>query len=126
MKPLTRELSIKSFAAAAEGSGSSGVIDNDYGRGLKLVIDITAITGTTPTLTVTVRGHDVLSSKTYTLLASAALNTTGTTVLTVFPGATAAANSVASDQLPNTWDVSWTIGGTGVSLTATIGGSILA
>lgn len=92
---------------------------NPSGRGVKVVVDITAISGTTPTLTVTIQGKDPVSGKYFTLLASAALNATGTTVLTVYPGLTASANAVASDVLPRDWRIIWTAGGTPV-ITATI------
>ena len=76
---------------------------NFNGRGLKCTYDITAITGTNTTLTI--QGKDVASGKYFTLLASAALTTTGTTVLTVYPGLTASANAVANDVVPRTWRV---------------------
>jgi hypothetical protein len=94
---------------------------NPAARGLMLAIDITAITGTTPTLTVTIQGKDPASGKYYTLLASAALNATGTTILTIYPGLVAAANTVAVNIMPKTWRVIYTIGGTTPSVTATIG-----
>jgi hypothetical protein len=99
---------------------------NPAGSGIKLVIDITAISGSSPTLTVTLQGKDTTSGKYYTILASAALNATGTTVLTVFPGATASANVAANDILPRTWRVSAVVGGSGPSVTATIGASVVS
>lgn len=111
---------------SAASAGVNGADQNNIsGKGLKLVIDITAITGTGPTLTVTLQGKDVASGKYYTILASAALAATGTTVLTVHPGLTAAANVVANDILPKTWRVISAIGGTTPAVTATIGASIV-
>lgn len=110
---------------AASASGNSADQNNVSARGIKLVIDITAISGTTPTLTVTLQGKDKASGKYYTLLASAALNAVGTTVLEVFPGATAVANLAANSQLPKTWRVSYAIGGTTPSVTATVGASLI-
>lgn len=94
------------FASAArtatptpfDGSASAGV------RGLHLVIDATAVTAT-PSVVFTVQGADPVSGKFYTILASAAITATGTTVLRVYPGLTAAANTVASDVLPPRWRV---------------------
>lgn len=63
------------------------------------VIDVTAATST-PSTVFTVLGVDRVSGKTYTILASAAIVGTGTTVLRVGPGLTAAANLVANDILP--------------------------
>lgn len=79
-------------------------------RGMHVVIDITSISG--GNLTFTVEGKDPASGKYYTLLASTALAGTGTTVLRIFPGATAAANVTANDLVPGTIRVRWTIGTT--------------
>lgn len=64
-----------------------------------VVIDVTAVTAT-PSVTFTVSGVDRVSGKIYTLLASAAITATGTTVLRIGPALTAAANTVANDVLP--------------------------
>lgn len=63
------------------------------------VIDVTAATST-PSTVFTVSGVDRLSGKVYTVLASAAIVGTGTTVLRVGPSLTAATNLVANDVLP--------------------------
>lgn len=106
---------------AAAASVNSGDLDNLAGSAVAFVIDITAITGTTPTATFTVEGKDPISGKYYTILASAALSATGTTVLRVFPGATAAANLSANDFVPKVFRVSCTIAGTTPAVTATVG-----
>ncbi|HKY44905.1 MAG TPA: hypothetical protein VJM50_17565 [Pyrinomonadaceae bacterium] len=103
------------------GGGVSADIDNPTGKAAHVVIDITSITGTTPTATFTVQGKDPVSGKYYTLLASAALNANGTTVLKIGPGLTAAANLVANDVVPRTIRVSWSTTGTITDLDATVG-----
>lgn len=110
-------------AAAASANGQD--MENLYARGGHIVVDLTAVTGTTPTCVVTVEGKDELSGKYYTILASASLTATGTTVLKVFPGATAAANAAANDVLPKIWRVKTTIGGTTPVFTGTIGCSLV-
>jgi hypothetical protein len=65
----------------------------------QVVIDCTAAAAT-PSVVFTVSGVDRVSGKVYTLLASAAVTATGTTVLRIGPGLTAAANLVANDVLP--------------------------
>lgn len=111
---------------SAASAGVNGADQNNMGaRGIKLVVDITAITGTSPTLTVTLQGKDTASGKYYTILASAALSAVATTVLEVFPGAAVSANVSANSQLPRTWRVITTIGGTGPSVTATVGASVI-
>lgn len=79
--------------------------ENMDNRGLKLVIDVTAI-GTAPSLTVTIQGKDHVSGKYYDILASVALTVAGTTVLTVYPDSTAAANVTKNDVIPRLWRVS--------------------
>lgn len=111
--------------AAASASGQIVAQDNPFWRGVQIGVDITAITGTSPTLTVIVEGLDDASGKYYTLLSSAALTATGTTLLTVYPGVTAAANGAASQALPKTWRIRYTIGGTGPAVTATVGASLI-
>jgi len=76
---------------------------NAYGRGIKVFINISSITA--GSAVVTIQGKDP-SGNYYTVLASASLTATGETVLTVYPGTTAAANSVANDVLPRQWRVS--------------------
>jgi hypothetical protein len=81
--------------------------NSEYVRGVagaQVIIDVTAITAT-PSVTPSIVGFDPVSGKEYTILAGAAITGTGTTVLTVFPGATAAANSAANNYLPDQWRV---------------------
>ena len=109
-------------------AASAGVNGADQGagtaKGILVQIAISAITGTSPTLTVTLQGK-APSGDYHTVLASAALNATGLTVLKVYPGLTAAANTVASDILPSSWRVISTIGGTTPAVTATVHASLI-
>jgi hypothetical protein len=107
--------------SAASAGVTSGDQQNPTFRGIKVVVNITAISGTTPTLTVTLQGKDLASGTYYTLLASAALNATGQTVLTVYPGLTASANVTANDIVPRTFHIVAAIGGTTPSVTYTVG-----
>lgn len=106
-------------SAASAGVNSSDQ-DGNRGRGVMVFVRISAITGTSPTLTVTLQGKDEASGQYYTILASAALTATGLTVLKVYPGLTAAANTVANDILPSTYRVISAIGGTSPAVTATV------
>ncbi len=65
-------------------------------HGLHLVIDVTAVTAT-PSVVPTVDFYDELSGKWCNLLTGSAITATGTTVLKIYPGITAAANAAASD-----------------------------
>ncbi len=91
-------------------------------RGIHLVIDCTAVTST-PSVVFTILGVDRVSGKTYTILASAAITGTGTTVLRVGPGLTAATNLVANDVLPPVIRISATHGDSD-SATYTVGASL--
>src|SRR5512139_2815028 len=99
------------LAAQGAGTTTSSRFSNLHGKGVKVVVDITTAGGT-PTLTVTIRGYDNASGKTFTLLASAALATVATTVLTVYPGAAVTANVSANDHLTAQWDITAVIAGT--------------
>ena len=96
---------------------------NVGGRGLHLVINVTAVSAT-PSVVFTIEGKDELSDAYYTLLTSAAITGTGTTTLKVYPGLTAAANTVASDILPRTWRVSATHADSD-SITYSVGASVI-
>jgi hypothetical protein len=96
---------------------------NAYGKGIQLIIDVTAISAT-PSVTFAIQGKCPVSGKYYTLLTSAAITGTGTTVLRVYPGLTVAANLVASDSLPSTWRVVATHGDAD-SITYSVGAHLL-
>jgi hypothetical protein len=112
------------LAAQGLGTVNGANMSNTDGWGVTVVVDITAISGTTPTLTVVIEGLDEASGKWYTLLSSAALNAVATTVLRVFPAGTAAANSIANLPLPMQWRVHATVAGTTPAVTATVGATV--
>lgn len=106
---------------------TSAVQNNAYSRGVRVVIDITALPVAGASLVVTIEGYDPVSGKYTTLLESAALTAIATSTLILFPAATAAANLVANATLPATWRVKVVNGGTGGSTaTLTIAASTLA
>lgn len=105
---------------AAATSSASPDLENLSGTAAHVVIDITAITGTTPSMTVTVEGKDPISGKYYPILVSAALAAVATTVLRIFPAATAAANLAVNDFIPAMFRVSVAIAGVTPAVTAKI------
>ena len=113
------------LTAQSVGTLASADQLNSNGVACKVVVNISAISGTVPTLTVIIQGKDTVSGLYYPLLTSAALAVGGLTVLEVYPGALSVANLLASVSLPRTWRVSATVGGTGPSVTATIAGQII-
>jgi len=103
---------------------TSSIIENDEGaEGLVVVIDCTAVADT-PSVTFTIQGYDTTSSKAYTILASAAITGTGTTVLRVHPALTAATNTIAKDLLPRYWRVSVAVADAD-SMTYSVGASMV-
>lgn len=112
------------FASAARTATPTPFDGVNYnGKGLHLVIDCTAIAAS-PSVVFTLQGLDAISGKFYTILASAAIVGTGTTVLRVYPGLTVAANLVASDILPRNYRVIATHGDAD-SITYTVGASLI-
>jgi hypothetical protein len=107
--------------ATVAGTYNTTRFQTGKARGVRVVIDITAITGT---LTVTIQGYDVASGKAFTLLASTALAGTGTTVLKVHPDLTAASNLTVNDHIGPNFDIKL-VSATG-PFTATIGVQLLA
>ena len=96
---------------------------NPSGDGIIVTIDCTAIVST-PSVVFTIQGKDPASAKYYTILASAASVGTGTTVLRVYPGLTAAANTIATDMLPRDFRIIATHGNAN-SITYTVGACIV-
>lgn len=88
-------------------------------RGIKVVLDATAVVGV-GSFTLTIQGKDAASGKYFTLLAGAAVSTVSTNVYTVYPGLPATANVSANDVLPKTFRVIATYN-SGTSLTFTVG-----
>ncbi len=117
--------SLVTLTAAGAGTTNSADQTNPGARGVVVVADITAATGTIA-VTVSIQGKDAASGKYYTLLTSASLTGTGTTVLTVYPGLTPAANVTVSNVLPSTWRVV-VVSGPGVTpaVTMTVGACLI-
>lgn len=99
---------------------------NYTGRGVIVTLNVTAISGTTPSITLTIQGVDAAGNA-YTLLAGAAVTATTATPLTytVYPGAPATANVSANSPLPHTWNVKAAIAGTTPSVTCTVCASVI-
>lgn len=87
------------FESAARTATTSATIGCESGAGL-FFINVTA-TAATPSVVFTIAGISPNGSTAYTILASAAITTTGLTVLRVSPHLTAAANTIAKDMLPS-------------------------
>ena len=91
-------------SAAYTASQNSADLENPYARGAVIVIDATA-SAATPSVVFTVKGKSALGNDYYTILTSAAITGTGTTILRIYPGLTAAANVAVNDVLPRAWRI---------------------
>lgn len=110
-------------SAARTATNNSGSLSNFAARGVQVIVDVTAATST-PSTVFTIEGFDVVSSKWYVLLTSAAIVGVSTTLLTVYPGVTVAANVAVSQVIPRTWRVVATHGNAN-SQTYSVGAVIL-
>lgn len=108
-----------SSARTASGVGAAN-LEGDFARGAIFQVDVTAASGTSPTLVVkvqyTIDGSNWLDLDT-TNAQTASLTTTGRVTLKVYPGLTAAANAASNNALPPVHRLAWTIGGTTPSFT---------
>ena len=115
------------ITATAQGAGTqtSGDLFNPWGQGIRVVVDITAKTGTID-VTCNIYAKDRASGKYILRLASASLTATGTTEYIVHPDLTAAANSIAKNFLGEVWKVELVHGaGSTPATTATVGACLL-
>lgn len=92
-------------------NGIAGII------GALFFINISAISGTLPTLTLTLQVLDPASGNWINLVTESALNSTGETVYTIYPNASGAIYQV----LPAQYRWHYAIGGTTPSITFSIG-----
>lgn len=113
------------LAAAGAGTTNSADQTNYNGRGVIVIADVT-VAGGTIAVTVSVQGKDAASGKYYTILTSASLVTTGTTALTVYPGAPVTGSVSSASPLPRVWRVQ-VVSGAGVTpaVTMTVGASVI-
>jgi hypothetical protein len=113
-------------AKTATGNGATQT--NVGNKGVQIVIAMGVVSGTTPTFVGKVQGSADGGTNWYDVpgAATASLVATGVWGITVYPGATVTAGTtttgttvVASQILPRTWRMVWTIGGTTPSFTIT-------
>ncbi len=100
--------------AVTEGDAGFPVNTSNY-MFADLFVNVTALSGTSPTLTVSVQIRDPLSGVWATVKSTSAISATGTTLLTI-------AESYTNESLGDQFRVSWVISGTSPSVTFSIGG----
>lgn len=97
-------------------------------KGVRVYLDVTAVSGTNPTLNVKVQVKDPASGSYSDMPGAAFAEKTATdfSELLIYPtGVVDVANSEINDNLTKTWRLVCTIGGTTPSFTFTIGASYL-
>lgn len=112
------------FASSARTATTltSGDQINNAGNSIHCILDTTAFTS--GSVTMTIQGKDPASLKYYTLLAGAAVVGVSTNVYKVGPGLPVTANVSANDVLPGVWRISITGASTPIS-TYSVGCSVI-
>ncbi len=110
-------------SAARTTTTNSSDVSKITGKGVKLYLDITAASGSTPTLDLKVQAKDALSDKYFDIVGASFAQkvTTGQDDLVVYPGVAETANRSVSDVMTKTWRIVATIGGGTPSFTFSIG-----
>lgn len=109
-------------AARTATVSSADQLNNNF-KGVRLFINVTALTAS-PSVVFTLTVKDPVSGTYTAVLTSAAIVGTGHTVLTLYPGATVSAGITLSNTLGAIWRVTATHGNTD-SITYTLGYSML-
>jgi hypothetical protein len=113
-------------SAARTANGNSGALQTNFNaRGVTLFVNVSAVSGTTPTLLLAIQALDPVSGSYATVhVALANITATGLYVIQFYPGATqsvAGYPASVAGVLPRNWQIAWTIGGTTPSFTFSVG-----
>jgi hypothetical protein len=111
-------------SSAARTTTGTGTTNQNYNwAGAFFQINVTAVSGTTPTLLVRVQ-YTVDGTNFYDLdttnAQTASITTTGLSTLKVYPGLVNVASTQCNSMLPRQYRFAWTIGGTTPSFTFSI------
>ena len=120
--------SVIPFPSASRTATVNGADQETEGaHGVHLVLDVTAVTGTTPTLDVTIERKDPLSGVYTTIPGAVFTQKTVISVdaLTIYPGIAVAANESVNDALSEVWRAVATITGTTPDFTFSLAGSLI-
>jgi len=89
---------------------------NRGARGVMVILTVSAVSGTNPTLAPQLRAGDGLGNFANLPGATQTITAAGTYLLAAYPGATSE-TGVASLPVPEIWDINWTIAGSSPSFT---------
>lgn len=110
-------------SSARTASGTGVTATNYNGTGCLIFLNVTAASGTTPTLVFKVQISPDNGTTWFdmdaTNAASASLTAAGTSIIRVYPGIVGVAAGQCNNPLPRIWRLAWTIGGTTPSFTFT-------
>ena len=87
------------------------MVNNKF-RGVKVFIVVNSVSGGNVTVNIQQMAPAADAATYDTILSSASITSTGLTVLTVYPGVTAASNVSVADVLPTLWRVTTSAGAT--------------
>ena len=89
-------------AARTASANSDDQVAPPGARGLRVIIDVTADPASA-SIVFTIAMKELISGSYISMLASAAVTGTGETVLTIYPGCVAVANSILNQPAPAEW-----------------------
>jgi hypothetical protein len=113
---------------AKTATGNGATITNVGNKGVQILVNMGAVSGTTPTAVLKVQGSTDAGTNWYDIpgATTASLVATGLYGITIYPGVAVTAGTTisgttatASMVIPRTWRMVWTIGGTTPSFTIT-------
>jgi hypothetical protein len=109
------------LASAARTTSVLGMLlGNPSGKGIYIFVNVTAASGTTPTLAIRLNGVDPVTGATYIIQTFTAITAAGEYVYLVYPAAVTAQGGITAvlvGLLPQTWSIDAVIGGTTPSFT---------
>lgn len=116
-------VSVEASSAKTASGNSAAALTNHSASGAILFVNVSAVSGTTPTLVVRAQMQDPVGSGWIDIPGAATASITGVSnvALAIYPGATVAANAAVSYPLPRVWRLAWTITGTTPSFTFSVG-----
>jgi hypothetical protein len=122
------------FTAISSAARTSPVTGSDLenlvgATGIILTLDLTAISGTSPTVAVQLQMKDTASGKYFTLFQGATQSSTGTYAFVVYPSAittgTNAPTGAGNGVLPRTYRINTVHGGVVTSATYSVGAVLI-
>ena len=126
---MSREIILFTSAAriVTANSGPVRQVEQDAYRGVWLYLDVTAASGTTPTLDIIIARYDPASDAYIAIPGAVFTQKTGvvTDELTIYPTLTAAPNDIVREHIGEHFRAEATIGGVSPSFTFSLGALLM-